>query len=679
MSNFYFFTDPGLLNSQASGQAFGPAGAAAGRDQFRVTDVHTPTSTAAPAFAICDGILCAQEDGQGTLTLILKPSQAPPFESPVVSYFIYKGVGKTSLLNGDQILDETAANATDFTRRIAAEWKKQNADDLGGSRAALGLDRDAGFLHDEGTSQTHIFTDGDAVDRLFSYPHKTVQLPTVTAGELIGSFQSSCGFEVVLQRLGYKPNLAWARSADNQIGVASLAANNNGAPWVADDSAFFAHWHAKEQVLAFMDPCAFFGSFAQAKLYKKSGSSTSKIKGSDIYPEILQKFANRNIAWLDIRNNYSYSYNLFGLYDDTIRFVSHHDASLTNDVNFRAGLWPIMGLQITDVPGSKRRSLHRTKLCFPVGLSMAPAVLVSKGFVKNLGPERPRFKAPAIALANASDSYYTPFRLAFPVAIDNSQTVFSCSYTRINIYEKPHSDPQPAAPLNIASDHYLDGVFKLRDLKLGKNFADHSLRFEIYAEEVLVDLEGEFGPTYSASVGIAEDANNITLFAFPSYALPNTYGRQRRQPQPSWADVSSRDGQDFLDKLTKTFRYTSMTKQTITPEGSSNNVDTLVKHEPSINHNPATDKNFVEDYCVLVFPQSDHQALLAQIAADTNADPNLPAFLTVSGSDAKQDAIHDTAYIQVELQSSGFATGGSGKVVRHITPLTQKVYEYAAS
>jgi len=49
----------------------------------------------------------------------------------------------------------------------------------------------------------------------------------------------------------------------------------------------------------------------------------------------LQKFANRNIAWLDIRNNYSYSYNLFGLYDDTIRFVAHNDASETNDINNR--------------------------------------------------------------------------------------------------------------------------------------------------------------------------------------------------------------------------------------------------------------------------------------------------------------------------------------------------------
>lgn len=678
MSNFYFFTDPGLLASQGAAQAFGPAGASAGKDQFRVTDVHTSTSTEVPAFAICDGVLCAQEDGQGTLTLILKPSQAPPFESPVVSYFIYKGVDKTSLLNGDRILDESASKATDFTKRIAAEWKKQNTNDLTGSRAALGLDRDASFLHDDGTS--HIFTDNDPIDRLFTYPHKTVQLPTVAAGDMIGSFQSSCGFEIVLQRLGYKPKLGFARSADNQIFVMSLAATNNGVPWVADDSEFFAHWHEKEQVLAFMDPCAYFGSFVQAKLYKKSGSTASRIKGSDIYQEILQKFANPNIAWLDIRNNYSYSYNLFGLYGDTIRLVSHSDAHQTNDANFRSGLWPILQLRIADVPGSRRGSLHRTKLSLPVGLSTAPAVLVSKGFVKNLGPERPRFKAPGIALANAGDTYYTPFRLAFPVTDDGGQNVFSSSYTRINIYEKPHVVTQPVAPLNIGGKEYLDGVFRVRDMQLDKDYAGNALRFEIYPEEVLVDLEGRFGPTYSANVGIAEEAGKITMVAFPNFFLPNVYGPERRQPLPSWAETATRDSKDFLLRLTGTFRDTGIVRKTITPIGTSGDIDMLiVTHDPSVEFNPITDGNSLDVYCVLAFTRTGHSTLLAEISADGGVQAVLPAFVTVSALQTKVDVTHGgQAYVEVSLQNIGFSTNGM-KAVQHATALTQKVYEYANS
>jgi hypothetical protein len=195
---------------------------------------------------------------------------------------------------------------------------------------------------------------------------------------------------------------------------------------------------------------------------------------------------------------------------------------------------------------------------------------------------------------------------------------------------------------------------------------------------VLVDLEGQYGPTHSAAVGIAEDANNVTLFAFPSYSLPNAYGPKDRQPLPSWSDVSSGDAQGFLIKLAKTFNYTNITKKTIRPDGASNDVDTLiVRHEPSIHHNPATDKNFLEHYCLLVFPKLDHQALLAEIAADTGADVHLPAFLTVSTSSAKHDVVHVVDYVEVGLQSTGFATSAGNKTARHATPLTKKVYEYA--
>lgn len=680
MSNFYFFTDPTLLDAQDAAQAFGPAGTSAGMDQFRVTDLHASSSTSVPAFAICDGVLCAQEDHQGTLTLILKPSQSPPFESPVVSYFIYKGIAKTSLLNinNGNILDEDASGATDFTKRIAAEWKKQNANDLAGSRAALGLDRDASFIHEDGTSQINIFTDNDPIDRLFSYPHKTVQLSTVSAGGLIGSFQSGCGFEVILKRLGYKPTLAFARSADNQISVDSLAADNNGAPWLPDDYAFFAHWHEKEQVLAFMDPCAFFGSFVQAKLYKRSGTSTHRIKGSDIYDNILKKFANRNIAWLDIRNNYGYSYNLFGLYDDTIRLVSHNDATQTNDQNFRSKSWPILKLQIADVPGSKRGALHRTKLCLPIGLSTAPAMLVSKGFVKTLGSERSRFKAPRLVPDVNNSQFYKPIRLAFPATDEGGQTVFTASYTRINLYEKPHPVTQPTTPLNFVGSEYLDGVFRPRDLLFDKDFAGDSLRFEIYPEEVLVDLEENYGPTYAAFVGIAEDASYVTLFAFPSYFLPNGKGPNGPRALPSWTDISTSGTTDFLSKLAGTFRSTTVTKKTIVSDTLSAQIDTIIiKNAPTLSNNSVADRNSIGDFCFIVLDKSDSQLLDSQVQANAAMNLAFPVFLTVAASQVKRDTDNKVTYEEKKLQASGFGQPGAAKLQVQITALDQRIFQNA--
>ena len=673
-AKFYFFTDPGRLDTQTDQQAFGPAGASAGKDQFRITDVHSRKSgstAAVPVFAVCDGILCAQEDGQGTLTLILKPSQAPPFESPVVSYFIYKGIDKNSLLSGDQILDENASGATPFTQKIAAEWKNQNQKSLTDSRAALGLDRAASFTHDDGTK---IFTDNDAIDRLFTYPHKTVQLPTVAAGDEIGSFQGRCGFEVVLHRLAYAPKLALARTLENYISVPSLAAG----PWLADDAAFFAHWHEKEQVLAFMDPCAYFGSFVQAALYQKSGSSSSTVKGSDIYQEILQTFSNKNIAWLDIRNNYSYSYNLFGLYDDTIRFVSHSDASQTKDKNFRSNSWPILRLQIADVPGSKKRSLYRTKLRLPVGKSSAPAVLLSKGFVTTLGPEKPRYKTPAIAADSAEPAFYQPIRLAFPLADDGGQEVFSCSYTRVNIYEMIHGDPQPGVPLNISAKEFLDGVFRPRDLRLDTDYAGNGLRFNIYPEEVLVDLGSEYGPAYASFVGVAQDANNINLFAFPHYALPNGMWRGGSAALSTWADMSAGDGTDFLTKLASTFRPVNLTKKTINSDTLSAQIDTIiVRNRLTPDYNPVTDRNSMPDFCFIVLSKSDYQQLGDQISAATGLNPSLPAFLTVGGSQEKTDAASNVSYVEKNLQATGYGLPSLSKVQIFAAPLTQRIFRNA--
>jgi hypothetical protein len=677
-AKFFFFTDPALLAPQTAAQAFGPAGTSGGKDQFRVTDLHTSASTDIPAFAVCDGILCAQEDAQGTLTVILKPSQTPPFESPVVSYFIYKGVAKSSLLNlnDGNILDEDAADATDFSKKIAKEWKTQNAASLAGSRAALGLDRDATFLHEDGTTQTAIFTDNDPIDRLFTYPHKTVQLPTVAAGDLIGSFQSTFGFEIVLHRLGYKPKLAFARSADNEVSVTSLAGDNNGAPWVADDYAFFAHWHEKEQVLAFMDPCAYFGSFVQAKMYKKSGSTSGKVKGSDIYQEILQKFANRNIAWLDLRNNYSYSYNLFGLYDDTIRFVSHSDASQTSDKNFRAGSWPILRLAIADVPGSKKRSLHRTKLRLPVGKSSAPAVLVSKGFVTTLGPEKPKYKAPAIEADSADPAFYQPIRLAFLLADDSGQDVFSCSYTRVNIYEKPHAGQPAAGTLDVARGDYLDGVFRLRDLRLDQDFSNNGLRFEVFHEEVFIDLESEFGATYSAAVGIAEDASNIALFTLPTYFLPNDEASEA-PVVASWASSTDAEG-SFLQWLQRNFSITDLTKATVNP-GTANETDVVISRQAPGLRMTRVGLGQLSDLCIIIVKGTDYKSWLQQYNDDSVfAATNWPIFSTLSNAMTKTESTLHFAYREGTLQATGYkADSSAGTVSQYHASLNTEVLQYA--
>lgn len=678
-AKFCFFTDPAKLKPQSSAGAFGPLAADQGKDRFRVTHRHEMVAAGAPAIAVCDGILCAQTESSGALTLVLKPSQVPPFEAPVVSYFLYKGIDPGSLLGGDDVLDESATAANDLTKRVAATWKDQNGGVLTGSKSGLGLDRDAAFLHDASDPSSKVFADGDPIERLFTYPHPKFQLPVVKAGDRIGSFGVACGFEIVLLRLGYRPKLGFARRADNVIAVPSLPASNGGAPWQPDDYDFFVHWHAKEQALAYMDPAAYFGAFIQAKLYKSDGDDTDRVKGKDVHDEILATFANRNVAWLDIRNNYGYSYNLFGLYGDTIRFASRSDPGDINDVSFRDGDWPLARLEIGDVPGARRGALHRTALRLPAGLAAAPAVLLSKGFASELGAERPRQKAPPVAVDQGNPAWLTPIRLAFPAVHDGGQDRLAASYTRVNLYEPRRGDPAPLGALGIGGSNYLDGIFRARELQLDKAFRSANMRLVVYPEETLVDLSMQGGPTYAAAVGVAEDAANTILFALPSHLLDHRLERAEQQPLPSWADRDS-DDTDFLTWLTKSFKYTEVKKRTVTPAGGTGDVETLmVRHEPSIHHDPAQDMNRLEDYCLLVLPSLDHAQLLAEIDADADAATHLPGFLVVSSSQVKYDASRDLSYVEASLASLTIADAGAGKATLHTTPLSQKVYEYGDS
>jgi hypothetical protein len=340
-------------------------------------------------------------------------------------------------------------------------------------------------------------------------------------------------------------------------------------------------------------------------------------------------------------------------------------------------------LAIADVPGSKRGSLYRTKLRLPVGKSTVPVVLVSKGFVKNLGPEKPKFKAPTIALAGVSETFYTPFRLAFPVTDDGGQ-VFSCSYTRVNIYERTPDGQQPASPLSIAGGQYLDGLFRLRDLQLDKDFAGQSLRFEIYPEEVLVDLRKDFGPTYSGAVAVAEDANHITLFTVPDYFLLNEHDAGQPRVIASLANSFGTGAETFPGWLTRSFSSTKIAKTTIN-SGAQNEVDVVIVQTPQPEGRAKlTGLGQLKDDCLVILEKADHAALLNAIGTASSINMAWPIFSRITSVTeianiaSTADPTGKFSYTERRLGASGYhADGSTAKVARFDIGWNKSVFEYA--
>jgi hypothetical protein len=671
---FYFFTDPALLAQQTPAQAYGPQGTVNGKDKFRISSQH-PVTGNAPALAICDGMLCVQEDASGTLTLILKPSETPSFEAPQASYYIYRGIKTSSLLSANAIIDETDAQATELTKRIAKAWKDQNGGALANSKNAIGLDRNATFQHPSLGSPVFPFSNNCFVEQLFQYPHPTIQLPIIKAGEKLGEFLAEAKFEVVLHRLGYRPKLLMTRSADYHVEVDDLVTAGNS----------FKHWHSKEQILAFLDPAAFFGSFVQSALMIVSGGTPSKKSGVKIFEDVLSTFFNNQTAWLDIRGNQAYSYNLFGLYDDNfldniLQFQAPRDETQTANVDFRRNGWPLLKVELAEIPGKNRRHLRRSSIRIPVGQSRDPAAVLSKGFVKKLAPLAPDERVAPIKKNSPTDAFYTAIKVSFTIYSSGGNDVLGASYTRLNIYEKVNESSAGTAPLHVDGKHYLDGVFRPLDLQLLPDFRESKLRFDIYPEEALVDLEWNAGPTYAASIGIAEDETSVTYFAVPTVEIPNEFGLNGKLSLINWSEtLSTIAGHQFFERIAQPFNLTSVKKRTIAPDSAHPNeeIDLLVvRHEPSLEFNPSQDKNNLDDCCFLAVPKAAQQAYISEAVNSATLNPTLPIFLTVNTNSHAQDSANDQAYFETSLQATGFGGTGSS-TTRNNQPLTQKVYAYA--
>jgi hypothetical protein len=326
-SKFYFFTDPALLGVQATtGEAYGPSGTSGGKDGFRVTDLHQRkigSTDDVPAFAICNGLVCAQAvpatpGHAATLNLILRPLQQPPFDFPYVEYLIYRGIDPASFLDAAGNLDlskeGTAPSQNDLIQFIRIRILKQAAGSGTTEAKYIGLNR----VHDASAGvDGGVFGDAKPIDHLFRYP-AGAELPIVQAGWKLGQFlPASFGIEVVVQTYGSQPKLGWARrDTAALIEVDTLGAN-------ATDNDKYRNRLARETIGCFVDPCAFWGMFFDNGLcfrYPTHPADDRKpLKGKPLCDKLFAApapFINQDRLYLNVRNETGYSYNFYRNYQD---------------------------------------------------------------------------------------------------------------------------------------------------------------------------------------------------------------------------------------------------------------------------------------------------------------------------------------------------------------------------
>lgn len=595
MARYYFYTDTASIGRpQSRDDAFGPIDDPIPllEDRYRITNFHTRSNkdAAPPVIAVCDGKICIQdeENSPGTCTIILKPNYQPPFDFPYIKFFIFKGVDKTSLFDGDELKGIFTGGSSSrssiepeipFVKRI---WQGVENTSITSTADITGIKYD-GAKEYKGEK---IFSDDSPIDNFF-YFQKTKddldniegqQLPLVRAGEVIGRFGNKVGFEIVLERLGYEPLIGFARERENILIVSKYQESHDPASNNADH---FGLCHEKEACLNYIDPCAFYSGFGAVNdwlrynrlRYKSSKAGTLKEykckKLENLYSEIISKFHNKGRVYLDIRSDHNFSMNYYKNYGMKIKFNSLDE---TDDFVFGSdSAWPIYIFdygKLADIVEEKN-SFARFKLQLPLGDNVEPIVFLSKAHArrfKNLNNTQ-RFLHHDYLKPADNGEFTSPITLSLPMY----KNEFACTYYKINYYN--NEKKEPSTGLRSGKKSGFDALFRPIDMVQTLKLSNSSLTCTLWHEEILVDLSNEGGATYIASVGIAHDENFVTLFCFPEFIANTKYSFERSRPLTSWTNFVAADGLPFLNKVFNEYNISNVVEVNV------DNTDTVLVDE----------------------------------------------------------------------------------------------------
>lgn len=328
----HFFKESGDF-TQNTAQSFGPVTSS----EFNLTSRFTVASPQ-KAYSICKGVVLIQPqtNNPNKVNLILRPYKQP-FPGLNIKYFVYRGLQKSDFFtSGLDLIIETDSSSSDFINKINEDFNAFHS----GRKAADGVTEIpvppfiAKYIGYDPTITdltiplaAFFFKESEfiAADNTFE-ENDDFELPLIDIGKSLGSFASGdCGIDVVLNYGDYQHNfdnsefafnLAYARSAE-----AVITLNGNDLEKKLQ----------REQSTQFIDIAAFYGLFVPEGIVTTVVSGTkTKRKGSEIYNEVINKFATKNNWYVYIQSDRTRSYDFYGNYK----------INTTGAENLKTGLLP---------------------------------------------------------------------------------------------------------------------------------------------------------------------------------------------------------------------------------------------------------------------------------------------------------------------------------------------------
>ncbi|HBS86426.1 MAG: hypothetical protein A2W91_19625 [Bacteroidetes bacterium GWF2_38_335] len=309
MAKIHTFADFDLLPNQNDNTLinlkYGPV---SGHEasKYRVSSMFTGSTGSGAehilAFAVTKGIILVQKASSGSsFNLILKPINQSSVNFTPVKYFIYRGLSWESLItdqiNPEFLIPRNNSFMSDLIDKMYDDWDNTDVSASLPSKN-LGIHLDSSVL-----------SDSALIEEAFDALGTDFDLPIVEAGDSLGFFDNlyTYGFEIMLEEFGFNPTMREARVIDNIIEITDSLPSNP-----EDESIVILH--KREAILNYIDPAVFYGLHYNTKIIIHQGSSTDKIKGNELYNEVLTKFATKNVVYIDIRNEHHHSFNYYNNY-----------------------------------------------------------------------------------------------------------------------------------------------------------------------------------------------------------------------------------------------------------------------------------------------------------------------------------------------------------------------------
>jgi hypothetical protein len=669
MADFFFFTDIDLLQNQLSTQAYGPAGTTSGIEKFRVSSMHSTTSSS-NAYAVCDGIVCIQPDttNSSLVNLILKPTQNSEINYSTIKYIIYKGILKSSLLDGAGNIAIDPTN--NLTESIKRSWDAYIAES--GETPSLASEKSLGI---DLTGTITNYADTDPIDNLFYSTGSSFHFPSVNGGWVIGKFgTSSIGLMIITERIGYNPKLKLARNNETFIEVPQL-------PGTPTSAQTFEYWHKKEEILNFIDPCAFYGMFYPISLNAKTSTgSFIKHQKNEIYDNILKgvhhtlltngNFFRRNTIYLDIRNEHNQSFDYYKNYGTDIE-ISLDDAVSPSVTNYYQSTWPLYIIPNSQFPIGNTTNKNEICITLPIGDNPSPIAIILNGYLKRFNPFRKLKGRKRFIDLDVNGSFTEKFKLLVPNRDSLSDTTAICHQVLI-IYNKrlnKEDVPQVSGGTKIETNYYFDNAFVPLEMKSPLNNSN-GIDIKVYNDNTYV-CQPETEREFLSFTGIAKNSLGVFYFLYATERRNKIVSFNKKYF--SFTNENNDFSNYFTDLINKKFPQISFQKSFVTV--GTDDIQ-LISNEISIEN--FTDKFSVQrpSELVLFFLEDSEINTVLNLINTSNFSNNYKVFLAFGNSETFYDK-NNKPYISSDLLLKGFIEN-AGIINATDVNTNIKVYQYVS-